>query len=209
MYEYYKKYIDLCLLKSDVYNSKLTNDILLLHGMSGFKTRYLYNNLCSMSDTRYLEIGSWKGSTLVSAMFKYPHGYFLAIDNFSEFNDNENVKDIFYSNVHKYKYGALDIIENDCFSVDISKINRKYNILMYDGYHDYKAHFNILKYYFDVLDDTFIYIVDYYNWYFVQNATRDSIKDTCIIHYEITKLTEGNDENDYWNGIYIAIFSKK
>ena len=58
MYEYYKKYIDLCLLKSDVYNSKLTNDILLLHGMSGFKTRCWCNNLCSMRDARYLEVGS-------------------------------------------------------------------------------------------------------------------------------------------------------
>ena len=63
--------------------------------------------------------------------------------------------------------------------------------------------------YIDVLDDTFIYIVDDYNWDFVQNATRDSIKDTCIIHYEFTKLTEGNDKNDFWNGMYVVILSKK
>ena len=80
---------------------------------------------------------------------------------------------------------------------------------MYDGYHDYKAHYNILKYYFDVLNDTFISIVDDYNWDFVQNATRDSIKDMCIIHYEITKLTDGNIIHDYWNGMCIATLSKK
>ena len=132
----------------------MTNDIHLLHGMSGFKTRCFYNNLCSMRDARYLEIGSWKGSTICSAMFENPHGYFMAIDNFSEFNENENVKEVFYANTQKYKYGMLDIIENDCFNVDISKINKKYNIFMYDGYHDYESHYKILNYYIDVLDDT-------------------------------------------------------
>ena len=204
-----KIYIDLSLLKTDVYNSKLTNDIYFLHGMSGFKTRCFYNNICSMRDARYLEIGSWKGSTICSAMFENPHGYFMAIDNFSEFNENENVQDVFYSNTQKYKYGVLDIIENDCFSVDISQIKKKYNIFMYDGYHDYNSHYSILNYYMDVLDDTFIYIVDDYNWDFIQNATRDSIKDTCIIHYEFTKLTEGNDKNDFWNGMYVGILLSK
>ena len=66
---------------------------------------------------------------------------FLDKDNFSEFNENENVKDVFYSNIHKYKYGVIDIIENDCFNVDISKIKKIYNILMYDGYHDYESHY--------------------------------------------------------------------
>ena len=149
-----------------------------------------------MRDARYLEISSWKG-------------YFMAIDNFSEFNENENVKDVFYSNTQKFKYGVLDIIKNDCFNVYIWKIYKKYNILMYDGYHDYESHYKILNYYIDVLDDTFIYIVDDYNWEFIQIATRDSIKDTCIIHYEFTKLTEGNDKNDFWNGMYVAILSKK
>ena len=66
-----------------------------------------------------------------------------------------------------------------------------------------------MNYYIDMLDDTFIYIVDNYNWDFIQIATRDSIKDTCIIHYEFTKLTEGNDKNDFWNGMYVAILSKQ
>ena len=73
--------------------------MLLLHSISGFKTRCFYNNLCLMTDARYLEIGSWEGSTLCSAMFENPHGYFMAIDNFTEFNKNKNVKDFFYSNI--------------------------------------------------------------------------------------------------------------
>ena len=100
MYEYYKKYIHLCLLKTDVYNSKLTNDILLLHGMSGFKTSCFYNNSWSMRDARYLEIGSWKGSTICSAMFENPHGYFMATDNFSEFNEMKMLK-MFFIQIHK------------------------------------------------------------------------------------------------------------
>ena len=80
---------------------------------------------------------------------------------------------------------------------------------MYDGYDDYELHYKILNYYSNVLENTFIYIIDDYNWDFVQIATRKSIKDTCIVHYKFTKLTEGNYINDYWNGMYVAILSKK
>ena len=48
---------------------------------------------------------------------------------------------------------------------------------MYDAYHDNESHSKIISYYSDVLDDTFIYIVDDYNCDFVKNATKDSIKD--------------------------------
>ena len=38
--------------------SKLTSEILSMYGMSGNKTRHLYNNICSLNGANYLEICS-------------------------------------------------------------------------------------------------------------------------------------------------------
>ena len=47
--------------------SKLIPEILNLEGMSSSKNRHFLYNLIN-SDDWYLEIGCWKGSTLVSAL---------------------------------------------------------------------------------------------------------------------------------------------
>lgn len=66
-------YIDVVkesLEKSLNYESQLTPFVLDVHGMSGKKYRHFINNVVSsISDARYLEVGSWKGSTLCAAIF--------------------------------------------------------------------------------------------------------------------------------------------
>ena len=65
--------------------SNITNEILAMEGMSGTKTRHFYNNLLNKDEARYLEIGTWKGSSVCSAMYKN-HATVVCIDNWSEFN---------------------------------------------------------------------------------------------------------------------------
>ena len=69
--------------------SNLSKDIFYLDGMSSPKVRALLNNLCDKKGTRYLEIGSWKGSTLISALYGNEHMVDLAIgiDCFNQFAD--------------------------------------------------------------------------------------------------------------------------
>ncbi len=66
-------------------DGKLPMEVLALQGMSGRKYRLFINNLiASIEDARYLEVGTWMGSTLCSAI----HGNkvrALAIDNWSQF----------------------------------------------------------------------------------------------------------------------------
>ena len=77
--------------------SKIDEDILDMNGMSGKKTRHFYNNLCSMEDARYLEIGVWKGSTLCSAMCNNENLICLGIDNWSEFGGPKNVFNCYFN----------------------------------------------------------------------------------------------------------------
>ena len=50
------------------YQSKISQDIINLDGMSGLKMRHFYNNLLSYPGSRYLEIGTGKISSICSAM---------------------------------------------------------------------------------------------------------------------------------------------
>ena len=75
--------------------SKCSTDIMDLDGMSGVFTRHFYNNVVSMENTRYLEIGTWKGSSTCSAMFGNEADV-VCVDNWSEFGD---VKKDFLENV--------------------------------------------------------------------------------------------------------------
>jgi len=59
-------------------------NILQMSGMSGSKTRHFYNNLCSFPDITYLEIGTWKGSTVCSAICNNISTV-VCIDNFNKY----------------------------------------------------------------------------------------------------------------------------
>jgi hypothetical protein len=193
--------------------SKITDDIINLQGMTGIKTRHFYNNLLSRENMSYLEIGTWKGSSVCSAMYKNT-AKIVCIDNWSEFG---GPKDEFLINFNKYK-GNNDaiFIESDCFNVDTS-ILPKFNIYMYDGNHTIDSHYNALKYYINCLHDIFIYIVDDWNWIDVRDGTYKSFKDLnlTILYEKEIRLTSDNSvtpepllSSNWWNGIYIAILQK-
>jgi len=197
--------------------SKLNSGILSMEGLSGKKTRHLYNNVCSMNDTRYLEVGTWKGSSVCSAFYKNNIDV-VCIDNWSELG---GPKSEFIQNVLKYKgnlrQDKFKYIEDDCFKVDISKLN-KFNVYLYDGNHTEESHYMALTYYIKVLDDVFIYIVDDWNWPFVRDGTRNAIKDlnlTIVYEKEIRTTMDDTcppddlpEKINWWNGVYVAILKK-
>jgi len=92
---------------------KITNEIINIDGMSGTKTRHFYNNLLNTEDVRYLEIGTWKGSSVCSAMCGNK-ATVVCIDNWSEFG---GPKAEFLINFEKFKgENNATFIENDCFT---------------------------------------------------------------------------------------------
>ena len=207
------KHIEKSLKLTDEYKSKVTPEILNMDGMSGIKTRHFYNNICSMKDARYLEIGTWKGSSICSAMCNN-NMTCIAIDNWSCFGGPKN---IFLKHFNKYK-GENDatFIEKNCWDIDVSKLG-KFNIYMYDGDHSESSHFQALNHYLSCLDDEFIYLVDDWNWSNVRTGTIRSIKDNkCEILYEkVIRTTNNNsharpsrNKSDWHNGICIFVLKK-
>ena len=116
--------------------------------MSGTLTRHLYNNICSFeNDVRYLEIGTWKGSSLISSLYGNNHVKAVVIDNWSQFG---GPRDEFDKNIQKFIPNAnLEVIENESFSIDLKSTfgDRKFNIYLYDGDHSAEAQSKALTYY--------------------------------------------------------------
>ena len=189
--------------------SKITKEIIDMQGMSGTKTRHFYNNLMTTNDARYLEIGTWKGSSVCSAMCNNS-AIVTCIDNWSEFG---GPKREFLDNFNKFKgTNTANFIESDCFKVNVANLP-KFNIYMYDGNHTENSHYRALTHFLECLDDTFIFIVDDWNWVDVRNGTENSIKNLNLkVLYEkeiFTKDLKIVEPTNWWNGIYIAILQKQ
>jgi hypothetical protein len=211
--EIYKTLIDTAFQNAENNISKITNDIINMEGMTGIKTRHLYNNLLNTEDARYLEIGTWKGSSVCSAMCGNK-AKVICIDNWSEFG---GPKTDFLINFKKFK-GENDarFIESDCFKLDVSLLP-KFNIYMYDGNHTQDSHYKALLHYYNCLDDIFIFIVDDWNWKDVRDGTFNSIKklNLKVLYEQKVRLTWDNSHtpqplaSQTWhNGIYVAILQK-
>lgn len=201
-----KLHIESAFENAEMGKSKITDGILNMDGMTGKKTRHFYNNLLNKDDARYLEIGTWKGSSVCSAMCGNK-AKVVCIDNWSEFG---GPKSDFLRNFNTYK-GANDasFIEQDCYKVDISKFS-KFNIYMYDGNHTKDSHYKALVHYYKCLDDMFVFIVDDWNWKDVRDGTYASFKQLNLsVLYEREIYTPGNcTAATWWNGIYVAILKK-
>lgn len=211
--ETYKLLIETSFQNAENNISKITNDIMDIDGMSGMKTRHFYNNLLNTEDARYLEIGTWKGSSVCSAMYNNK-AKVVCIDNWSEFG---GPKSEFLVNFEKFK-GENDatFIENDCYKVDVSTLP-KFNIYMYDGNHTVDSHYNALLHYYNCLDDIFIFIVDDWNSDDVRTGTINSIQklNLKVLYEKEIRLTWDNSHTPlveakytWWNGIYVAILQK-
>ena len=113
---------------------KLPDSVRLMSGMSGKKYRYLINNLIeSLDDARYLEIGSWKGSTACAAM----HGNKCKVTCIDDWSHHGTNNQDFFNNTKASLSDNIDftVIEKDFRQVDYSNIG-KYNVYFFDGPHD-------------------------------------------------------------------------
>lgn len=196
-------------------------EILEYEGYTGINTRHFYNNICSNTSDQietqnhYLEIGTWYGSSSISAIYKNKIDA-LFIDNWCEFNGDAN---IFIENIEKFEGDSnCSLIESDCWSVDLNSIENKFNIYLYDGAHTEEDHYKSLKYYIPVLEDQFIFMVDDWCWPDVRDGTMRAIRDLNLKiqfrHEEFLSSEELNGmpnhkgKETWWNGIGIFLLSK-
>ncbi len=196
-------------------NYKISEHVRYMHGMSGKKFRYLLNRLVEYTpDARYLEIGSWAGSTACSAMYGNK-AKVTCIENWEHFG---GPKDQFSQNVQMSINENIDLqlIEEDFRKVNYSDIG-KFNIYMYDGPHSYQDQYDGIVIAQPALDNVFTLIVDDWNQpNDVQAGTHQAIKDlglTVLSSIEIITASDAvisisHERSDWHNGYYLAVVHK-
>ena len=203
------EHVKSCIEAAEFEISNVSIDVLELEGMSSSKVRHLLNNLCSLPQASYLEIGCWKGSTLVAALYDHEDASAVAIDNWSEFGGPRKE---FFSNIVAFLPNAdLKVFEADCFAIDKGNVFTKpVNLYFYDGNHDEENQEMAFTYFDEVFDDVFIAMVDDWNAMKVRNGTRSAFSKLGYqILFEKELFTPKNaDTSSWWNGIYIAVIKK-
>jgi hypothetical protein len=209
-------------------------------GMSSTKGRHMFNNVCralgSIKKVKYLEIGTWAGSTLLSTLFGNGDKMecATAIDNFSQFQENHAVRQSLEggliqlfgeSGLKKQENGDMisnlgdfrfNFFESHCFELDKKRLSDKYNFYFFDGPHSYEDTKKGFTYYNDVLEDYFVVLIDDWNRDYVKKAWEDVSEELkYTIHHEWNLYGAGgiednpNHKEDWWDGYYVAIVSKE
>ena len=211
--ESYCRLVEDSITKALIKQSHADDFALNIGGMSTNNFRCFLNNLCAEKGASYLEIGTYKGGTICSAISNNPDLTSYAIDDFSEFNQNLNVEAELNSNINRFRdtTKSVTFIKGDSFTLDKNLITSKIDFYLYDGGHSKEDHIKALTDYFDKMNDVFVFIVDDYNWGDVSSGTQEAIqllKDKCKVEKEWTFLTPANFSPVWHNGCYMAVISK-
>jgi len=227
---HHKTDVNLILHVSDAINKALVNESNIhpdmtdqrkINGFSGISFRHFLNNVASYSGINYLEVGTFCGSTLLSVLYnnldKITSAY--AMDNWSEFGDSPALNArVLAQRLEKYvpdPDSKLTFYEEDCFAFDKSKIQHKINLYFYDGAHSQQDQKMAFTYFDEVLDDTFIAVVDDWEQGEVRNGTLDAFEKlgyNILASWQIIprpreRKTENPDYN-WWLGAFIAVVKK-
>lgn len=196
-------------------DSKLPQAIRDIQGMSGQVYRSFINNLIEEHcDARYLEVGSWAGSTATAALYGNA-AKCVCIDNWSQFG---KPKDAFFANIEKVRSEkiGLTFIEADFRTVNFDAIGR-FNVYMFDGPHAERDQYDGIMLAQPALDKSHVLIVDDWNWEPVRDGTFRALVDSkCTIESWIeVRTTLDNShpkiafkDSDWHNGYFIAVVEK-
>ncbi len=183
-----------------------------IEGMSGQKYRTFISNLIrSYPDARYLEIGSWGGSTATAALYGNSVRA-LCIDNWSQFG---GPRETFFANIERIRSDKIDFqfIEADFRSVDYESIGR-FNVFLFDGPHEERDQYDGVMVTRPALQKPFVLIVDDWNLRQVRLGTFHAIIDAgyslaCSVEirttWDNTQPSIIGRDSDWHNGYFIAV----
>lgn len=223
-----------CIELAEQKQSKLTEEIANWHngdgneGMSSPKVRHLFNNLLDKDlckkygifNRNYLEIGTWKGSTAVSALYKNSLDNYWLIDNYSQFAGGSfgNPYERLVDNFKVYLNSTPNTVQEDSFSVDCGSHNiQDINFYFYDGEHSEASQRNAITYYIDAMADEFVLIVDDYDGdnpkvgtmsALNQLVSENKIEIKYSRHLSTAGIVNYSHPDSWYVGIFIAVIKK-
>ena len=158
---------------------------------------------CVAPDETYVEVGSFRGSSLLGALLDNDGVEFLAIDDFSHSGAS---RDELERNLARFGFeGRVTIHEGDAFELLPGGVlgGRRVGVYYYDAAHTYEQQLDGLVLAEPYLAEDALLIVDDTDWDFVDAAVRDYRAQRP----NVTSLlrVEGKDEGRpwWWEGVEV------
>jgi protein O-GlcNAc transferase len=123
------------------------------------------------ADESYVEVGSFKGLSLIAAMLGNAAD-FVGIDDFSM---GEGSSELIESNLRRYNLSRYTLLEGDAFALlrGGALADRRVGVYYYDAAHDYQSQVEGLRRIEPYLAEGALLIVDDTDWSQVARAMRD------------------------------------
>lgn len=159
----------------------------------------------------YLEIGVFRGNTLINNAINNKNSICYGIDNFSLFNETRQNEKIVKNKIKVNNLKNVKLV-NDDFENAVKKIKQKIGVLFIDGPHDYRSQLIALLKYEKLLAKDCIIIIDDANYFHVRKATQDFLETNSNYYLLMEKYTgkhiansknKKKFQNGYWNGINV------
>lgn len=203
--------VDRAIHRANLGVSGLNEAVLDIEGMSSPKVRHFLNNLTSFPTCRYLEVGSWKGSTFISALYNNQfYDAAWSVENWSEFGGpkvefHRNVE-LFLPRTNKFKLIEADFAMLNPTEHGISDVN----VYFYDGSHDERSQYLALTQLHHVLTDQFIFVCDDWNHEPAREGTFKAIDALKLEIHQVWELSAAynGDKEGYWNGLGVFVLEK-
>jgi hypothetical protein len=188
--------------------SKLDEKALGIDGYSSAKVRHFLNNLCDFPNTRYLEVGLYKGSTFCSALAGN-NIFAVGIDNWADYG---GTRAEFEGNLPPFVGdNRVQILNEDSLTVDLESVGRDFDIFFYDGDHSVDSHRVAMLRFCDVCKPVFIAIVDDWNHDRTKEGVRQALDllDCDVVYQRELPAAFNGDTENWWNGVLVAIIRQR
>jgi protein O-GlcNAc transferase len=152
----------------------------------------------------YVEVGSFKGASLIAASRAWPADV-VAIDDFSF---GEGSRELLEANLHRYG-GHAEIIEGDAFELIRSGAlaGRRVGVYYYDAAHEYEAQLEALRIIEPYLTSPALLIVDDSDWERVDRAIADYLKLQPRARELVRIAGKDRGRPEWWEGASVLAWS--
>ncbi len=180
-----------------------------VEGMTSQRVRHLLHRFvsCLAPHQTYLEIGCYRGATLISALLDQQVRAF-ACDKWSASNSADDNRRAFWANIKKYssRLPKPIIRDMDCWELAKEKDpfnGNKISIYFYDGDHTAHAHYDAVLKFCRFWSSQLIYIVDDWNHPTVRRGTWYGMHEIRPQHLDFRELSadRNGDTKKFWNGV--------
>ena len=187
-------------------------------GMLSLRKQQLLNLAFSLipEGEAYLEVGTYMGKSLLSAMIGNPRRSVYAVDNFSQFEENSFA--VLKSNLDRYGlYDQIHFCNGDFREIYNPEIVRDpIGLYFYDGGHDYESQYLGMKLVEPFLADEALILVD--DWRlapdsgsYAKDGTLQALAESdsrMRLLYELPARYNG-DRGLWWNGVGVLSYTRE